>query len=186
MARRFEAKVAVVTGAGNGIGKAIALRLVAEGAQVVFADVDGAAAAAAKPVNTSWLAVQPTLSSFKVRAQAQPRRPGFLFKTLALSALPGCASSRYMTRLCRRADTQPLDSEVRTHCAAHLLPQPAELHSKCAPLPQVDVSQEAEVEALIKHTLSTHGRLDVFINNAARYVFADALQVTDAGMPSSS
>lgn len=66
MARRFEAKVAVVTGAGNGIGKAIALRLVAEGAQVVFADIDGAAAAAAKPSNTSWLSVQPALSSFKV------------------------------------------------------------------------------------------------------------------------
>ena len=74
MARRFEAKVAVVTGAGNGIGKAIALRLVAEGAQVVFADIDGAAAAAAKPVNTSWLAVQPTVSSFKVRAQAKAAR----------------------------------------------------------------------------------------------------------------
>jgi len=90
--------VAVVTGAGNGIGKAIALRLVAEGAQVVFADIDGAAAAAAKPVSTSWLAVQPTVSSFKVRSQAQPRRPGFCSRRFALSASPGCASSRYMTR----------------------------------------------------------------------------------------
>ncbi len=71
-------------------------------------------------------------------------------------------------------------------CAARLSAQPAELRSKYGPLPQVDVSQEAEVEALIKHTLSTHGRLDVFINNAARYVFADALQVTDAGVPPSS
>ena len=49
------------------------------------------------------------------------------------------------------------------------------------PLSQVDVSVEAEVEALIKHTVSTHGRLDVYINNAARYVFADALEMTEAG-----
>ncbi len=67
MARRFENKVAVVTGSGNGIGKAIALRLVAEGGQVVFADIDDAAAAAAKPVSNSWLSTQPAVSHFKVR-----------------------------------------------------------------------------------------------------------------------
>ena len=66
MSKRYDGKVAVVTGAGNGIGKAIALRLVAEGAQVVFADIDGDAAAAAKPVSSSWLSVQPATSSFKV------------------------------------------------------------------------------------------------------------------------
>ena len=46
---------------------------------------------------------------------------------------------------------------------------------------QVDMAKEAEVEALIRHTISTHGRLDVFVNNAARYVFADALEVTEEG-----
>lgn len=66
MSKRYDGKVAVVTGAANGIGKAIALRLVAEGAQVVFADIDGDAAAAAKPVSSSWLSVQPATSSFKV------------------------------------------------------------------------------------------------------------------------
>ena len=38
---RFEGQVALVTGAARGIGLAIATRLVAEGATVFFADIDG-------------------------------------------------------------------------------------------------------------------------------------------------
>jgi NAD(P)-dependent dehydrogenase (short-subunit alcohol dehydrogenase family) len=41
---RLEAKVAVVTGAARGIGKAIASRFAEEGASVVLADIDGDAA----------------------------------------------------------------------------------------------------------------------------------------------
>ncbi|MBX3530197.1 MAG: SDR family oxidoreductase [Rhizobiaceae bacterium] len=41
-ARRFDGKVALVTGAASGIGRATALRLAAEGAQVVAADRDRA------------------------------------------------------------------------------------------------------------------------------------------------
>ena len=41
---RLEGKRAIVTGAANGIGRAIALRLAAEGARVVLADVDEEAA----------------------------------------------------------------------------------------------------------------------------------------------
>jgi NAD(P)-dependent dehydrogenase (short-subunit alcohol dehydrogenase family) len=47
MDRRFEHKVAIVTGAAGGIGFAIAVRLHAEGASVVIADLNAAAAEAA-------------------------------------------------------------------------------------------------------------------------------------------
>ncbi|HEX5505684.1 MAG TPA: glucose 1-dehydrogenase [Thermomicrobiales bacterium] len=43
--RRLAGRRAIVTGAGSGIGRAIAARYVAEGARVVVADVDEAAAA---------------------------------------------------------------------------------------------------------------------------------------------
>ena len=43
---RFDTKIAVVTGAARGIGKACAARLLAEGAKVVIADIDGEAVAA--------------------------------------------------------------------------------------------------------------------------------------------
>ncbi|MDB6087190.1 MAG: fabG 2, partial [Gammaproteobacteria bacterium] len=44
--RRFEGRVAVVSGAAQGMGKAVAMRLGSEGATVVAVDINGAAAAA--------------------------------------------------------------------------------------------------------------------------------------------
>jgi len=41
---RLRGKVAIVTGAGRGIGRSIALRLAQEGADVLVSDVDGATA----------------------------------------------------------------------------------------------------------------------------------------------
>lgn len=46
MDRYFAGKVTVVTGAGSGIGQALAVRLAADGARLALLDLDGAAAAA--------------------------------------------------------------------------------------------------------------------------------------------
>ncbi len=57
--RRLEDKVAIVTGAGSGIGRAAALRFADEGASVVCADVDGdSAAATAAAIGGAALAVR--------------------------------------------------------------------------------------------------------------------------------
>lgn len=44
---------------------------------------------------------------------------------------------------------------------------------------QVDMSREAEVEQLVGQTLLWHGRVDILVNNAARFVFNTATEVTD-------
>ncbi len=58
MPGRLEGKVAIVTGAGGGIGRAVALRFAEEGARVVVAEIDAAAGAAvAAEIGDAALAV---------------------------------------------------------------------------------------------------------------------------------
>jgi NAD(P)-dependent dehydrogenase (short-subunit alcohol dehydrogenase family) len=61
---RLEGKVALVTGAGQGIGRAIARRYVAEGASVVIADInEPGAVATAQELGDAALAVRCDVSS---------------------------------------------------------------------------------------------------------------------------
>lgn len=57
MSERLEGKVAIVTGAGSGIGAATARRFHEEGAKVVLADVSGGQEAVAKELGDGALAV---------------------------------------------------------------------------------------------------------------------------------
>lgn len=68
MPERFADKVAIVTGGGNGIGAAVCKRLSSEGARVVVADIDKAAAERTAEGLTHGLAVQVC----RIKHQATP------------------------------------------------------------------------------------------------------------------
>jgi NAD(P)-dependent dehydrogenase (short-subunit alcohol dehydrogenase family) len=77
--KRFEGRVAVVTGAAQGIGRAVAERLASEGATVAVVDVNGAGAeAAAKAIGGKSFAVQCDI--------AEPESVAALFKAVETKA----------------------------------------------------------------------------------------------------
>ncbi len=75
---RIESKIAIVTGAGSGIGRATALRFAAEGAKVIVADVTGAEDETAKAIGASAIALAVDVSkSADVRAMIDAARTRF-------------------------------------------------------------------------------------------------------------
>ncbi len=60
---KLEGKVAVVTGAGSGMGRASALLFAAEGAKVVCADISGQEEATAKEIGPNAIAVHANVAS---------------------------------------------------------------------------------------------------------------------------
>ena len=46
----------------------------------------------------------------------------------------------------------------------------------------MDISKECEVEHMVSVAVELFGRLDILINNAARFVFASATDITNEGV----
>ena len=75
---RLENKVAIVTGAGSGIGRATALRFAAEGAKVIVADVTGAEDETARAIGANAVAVHADVSkSADVQSMIEAARTRF-------------------------------------------------------------------------------------------------------------
>ena len=141
--RGLKGKAAIVTGAAQGIGKAIAERLSEEGVDVLWADIDEQRVQEAQEGSDGGV-------SMKVIASYMSQISTDLHCQTGMTGLQGC-----------RLAQQPL----------------RRLRSL-----QVDISKESEVEHMVSVAVEVFGRLDILINNAARFVFASATDITDEGI----
>ena len=90
--RRFEGRVAVVSGAAQGIGKAVALRLGEEGATVIAVDINGeGAAATAQEIGGESLGQCNATSAIRTRCRSclrrSPRKRGKLDVLVNVAAI---------------------------------------------------------------------------------------------------
>lgn len=91
-ARRFDGKVAIVTGAANGIGRASALRLATEGAGVAAIDLEPSGLAELAAQSSNILALPgnctdpPTCEALVARAESELGPVGILFNNVGQSA----------------------------------------------------------------------------------------------------
>jgi len=88
MGDRLQNRVAIVTAAGSGIGRAIAKRFAAEGAHVVVNDRDGAAAEA---VVDEIARAGGRASAFVADVSSSERVTAMVQQTAARHGRPGCA-----------------------------------------------------------------------------------------------
>ena len=141
--RGLKGKAAIVTGAAQGIGRAIADRLSEEGVDVLWADID----------------------EQKVQESAEASGGGVFMKVIALFL------SRTSTAFQCQTGMTGLEG-----------PRLAQQPLRCLRFLQVDISKECEVEHMVTVAVAAFGRLDILINNAARFVFASATDITDEGV----
>jgi meso-butanediol dehydrogenase/(S,S)-butanediol dehydrogenase/diacetyl reductase len=146
--RGLKDKAAIVTGAAQGIGKAIAERLTEEGCEVLWADIDAQ----------------------KVMQAQMNTGKGIAMKAcfFLISDLLHHGQNRTMSTVTRRGHGFFRSPSHLRCCRAHYTMQ-------------VDISKEAEVRQMVARAAEAFGRLDILINNAARFVFNHVTEVTEEG-----
>ncbi|MQY27621.1 SDR family NAD(P)-dependent oxidoreductase [Nocardia aurantia] len=159
---RLAGRVAVITGAGSGIGRATALLFAREGARVVCADISG----------------REEKTAAEIRAAADIHSPGETgAHGSAAAAPPGNSADAQGTATDPRSTTATAtgthgaiatsaDGVTATEAHSIVGGHGVALPGPAAVAVRVDVANSAEVRAMIELAVNTYGRLDVLFNNA--------------------